>query len=403
MKKKFFILCIYLMNIGLLESQNNSSSQYIIDIDNATNLGRIPISHFFKSLKIIPLETTEDCLIGRIDEMQTCGDRLFICDNNIANAIFVYNREGKFLKKIANRGGGPEEYNQIESFCIDSLNNSILLLDNSKHKIIEYNFITGEYIQSISLKGDITPCHIFKINNTLYGDLYYYNTNIPANNCYLLQKIDLKTGNIIEKYFPVYQYNRGWTNRNFIESYAFYPIYSNHCLFVQSFMDTVMLINPEGVSPYFTIKSKNFVTNNIINNFIESKSPQENIPFYMLENKSIYKISEIIESKSQIWFSYMQGFGLTKAYYNALENKTYTYTQFNDLLLDKDRGITYIQPNYLIAEKEGFFYQVTSDNIPVIKHFAQQGFLNPKIGNIEYLKNIDDEDSNPILFYYEFK
>lgn len=61
------------------------------------------------SIEIIPLETTEECLISKINRIEFYQDKIFVSDK--ANAkIFVFTSEGKYLKSIGTQGGGPGEY-----------------------------------------------------------------------------------------------------------------------------------------------------------------------------------------------------------------------------------------------------------------------------------------------------
>ena len=49
------------------------------------------------SIEIIPLETTEECLISKINRIEFYQDKIFVSDK--ANAkIFVFTSEGKYLK-----------------------------------------------------------------------------------------------------------------------------------------------------------------------------------------------------------------------------------------------------------------------------------------------------------------
>ena len=54
--------------------------------------------NLFSSVKLLPLETKEECLIGRMDRLVIC-DSLFII-NDTRQRILVFDREGAFLRQI---------------------------------------------------------------------------------------------------------------------------------------------------------------------------------------------------------------------------------------------------------------------------------------------------------------
>ena len=96
--------------------------------------------NLFSSVKLLPLETKEECLIGRMDRLVIC-DSLFII-NDTRQRILVFDREGAFLRQIGKRGGGPGEYLEVRDFFINN-KNELEVLDFKK--ILRYS-LTGEFI-----------------------------------------------------------------------------------------------------------------------------------------------------------------------------------------------------------------------------------------------------------------
>ena len=80
--------------------------------------GSTDATQLFRNIRLVPLETTPECLIGSIDRMQVYEERIFIQDG-MSNALLTFDLNGKFLSKIGAVGHGPGEYVQIDYFHID--------------------------------------------------------------------------------------------------------------------------------------------------------------------------------------------------------------------------------------------------------------------------------------------
>lgn len=81
------------------------------------NLGQSDDTDFLEkevaNLRAIPLETTDDCLIGQITNLFIVGDTLVVVDGDKSKQIFLFDTTGKFLSKISHFGEGPGEYGSI--------------------------------------------------------------------------------------------------------------------------------------------------------------------------------------------------------------------------------------------------------------------------------------------------
>ena len=58
-------------------------------------------------VKYIPLELTDNSLIGKIDKMLFRNNYFYILDKSANIGVFVFNENGKFIK-VLNRTGVPE-------------------------------------------------------------------------------------------------------------------------------------------------------------------------------------------------------------------------------------------------------------------------------------------------------
>jgi hypothetical protein len=76
----------------------------------------------------IKLETNETCFIDRtVTQVESAMGNLFILTGG-ERKLFVFDRSGKFVALIGNRGGGPGEYLVPTSFSIDCRRNFLSCL-----------------------------------------------------------------------------------------------------------------------------------------------------------------------------------------------------------------------------------------------------------------------------------
>lgn len=115
----------------------------------------INLSQLFDSYEFILLKNNSPknkSLFGSVTKMAAYKNRLIIFDEEISNGIFVFDTTGNFIFST-NKGGGPKEVREIEDFCIDDDDNSLLVLDNGNKAIKSFSLANGEFLQSVPLEN----------------------------------------------------------------------------------------------------------------------------------------------------------------------------------------------------------------------------------------------------------
>lgn len=107
---------IYFLCVAILPS---FSQQKIDILGNAGKEQEIKLSEVAKSVRVIPLETTEECLLGTDLKIYYGEEYIFVCDQRKPGAFYRFSKDGKFLNKIGCSGEGPEEYIRSLSFSVD--------------------------------------------------------------------------------------------------------------------------------------------------------------------------------------------------------------------------------------------------------------------------------------------
>ncbi|MDE6223501.1 MAG: 6-bladed beta-propeller [Muribaculaceae bacterium] len=128
------------------------------------------------SLRAIPLETNDDCLIGHISDLFIVGDSIVVVDGENAKQIYLYNIDGKFLRKIGRYGTGPEEYCSLSS--VSATPECISLYDDILGKYMCYDY-SGNVVSSVTLEQTLLSEIIVQDNSTLVATLPSYHESSP--------------------------------------------------------------------------------------------------------------------------------------------------------------------------------------------------------------------------------
>lgn len=110
----------------------------------------IRYSQFVDSLEYIPLETTDECLIGKIKDVYIGRERVFVLDGK-TQTVWMFDRKGYYLNKLSRRGKGPGEYTNMQQFEVDEKNRQLILLDIWTNKLLFYDW-EGRFLKDIRLE-----------------------------------------------------------------------------------------------------------------------------------------------------------------------------------------------------------------------------------------------------------
>lgn len=139
------------------------------------------INNLITDCKIIPLETTDKCLIGEITKL--CSDKnLFVVFDKRNQSVFRFSSKGHFLGNIGGKGRGPKEFTELCDVSLDKKRKEICLLDLGGRKIMYYNY-SGVFLREESM---------------------YYYTQIEFSE----DKMILNTGIAQNEMAPVLDYSR---------------------------------------------------------------------------------------------------------------------------------------------------------------------------------------------------
>lgn len=75
-------------------------------------------------IDIIPLETADECLFRKISNLYVSENYIFL---NALNAVFQFDRSGKYIQSISRLGQGPDEFNYCQGLGVDESSQLIYL------------------------------------------------------------------------------------------------------------------------------------------------------------------------------------------------------------------------------------------------------------------------------------
>lgn len=149
MRTVFFTYSIFflLFVVGCKKDENNAA-KYQIEV-NERNETEKSLNDFIQDVQYIKLETTEESLLGYVTKLTITDDRIYVLDQFVSKALFVFDKAGRFIYKIDRKGNGPGEYAIITDFCLDEKEKNIRLLANGR-KVINFDY-DGKFINEQTL------------------------------------------------------------------------------------------------------------------------------------------------------------------------------------------------------------------------------------------------------------
>ena len=148
MKTLIFIETILLLVMTSCGSDNASTDGFItVDVTKSSYSPKKElVLQDFMDVEYIPLETNDEFI--NQGYVQAVGEKYIIVTNYRKDGdIFVYNRNGKAIRKINHKGQGGKEYISFRTITLDEENNELFVNDHYAKKIVVYD-LEGNFKRS---------------------------------------------------------------------------------------------------------------------------------------------------------------------------------------------------------------------------------------------------------------
>lgn len=150
MKNTYIIISFFLfLSSCTTEKKRKDSSNCIIINASIDSKDKLPLNKYTVDAKLIPLETSKECLIGTLQSIIYKNGRFYIKSRE-DNKILVFDMDGGYVRKLDAVGRGPGEYLRISDFMVDSENN-IYILDMFGIKKYNNQF---QFVEDYKIKKD---------------------------------------------------------------------------------------------------------------------------------------------------------------------------------------------------------------------------------------------------------
>ncbi|MCK5820310.1 MAG: 6-bladed beta-propeller [Bacteroidales bacterium] len=185
------------ISLSCTQKQDQISGPIFIDLDELP-ARQIDISSYLNDIRVIPLETTPENMLGTFSLLDQDDSNIFYLSRE-DQAISHFSSKGKYINKFCHKGKGPGEYNRIKNMHLVPGSESILISDDRQKKMIQYNF-AGNFINEFTLPN--STGHFVVLNNNLIA-LYLSKmsgfTSVDTKHDLIFMDLG---GNIVAKQFP---------------------------------------------------------------------------------------------------------------------------------------------------------------------------------------------------------
>jgi hypothetical protein len=344
------------------------------------------LNNLVDSIWYAPLETTEECIIGEISKIIPILQNYVIFDRTKAKAVYIFNKEGRFLKKIGKPGKGPGEYLEITDVVVNE-NNHVVLYDRKKGLLMTYDaegLLLKETRVNASFRdfADLNGSYLFHI----YND---YNLHIPEINSSKLLACDSEC-NLLSTALP---YDRQADGK-----FGYFPQSGNlkkfgaSILFCSPLTDTIYSISdPNTIVPRYALDfgqcglSEDFKMKKAQETFVEELKKSDRAYFLgqMLETNNILYLSLTYNGKKSIFF------------YSKKESR---WKGGESVVDDHPGSLGFRAPlNY---QADTFISYVDAmDIVKTTEFYKTQTVASKKTDVLNFGKTVKGED-NPVLIFY---
>lgn len=377
MKKWYIILCIIFCSVGCQQGKQQSAVP-VFNLDPDSCMNELDISGILgDTVEVIKLETTDDCLIGQIDNIRFTDKYIFVSDLYTAQRLYMFDRYGKFICTIGNRGVGPGEYSVIGEFLVKG--DSLLIQDYYQNKYLVYDIVKRRFMNDIHYKthhsGAVT------LNDNLYFVSSYFKSPLGDYNCF---EFNLETGKT-SAYLP-------FVRSKTVEQSS---VALNHpCDYINEakafahyfFNDTIYEIDQSGIRPQCVIS---FLRNTGGNDYHSIKEEGKIVGLVHLQQSEKYMLGIYTLGNG---FRY---FLMDKDALNSMSGELLRIKKLDNKIM---LGEFFVQDGY-------FIFKETISSLKLWRtYFYKSKFLN--LSDKQKIQDVIDsskEEDNPIIFRYKLK
>ena len=174
--KKWFLIFVCLSLLFSCRNQENSGiNPAVIDIEyGMDHVTRLKTSDFGKKIRYVPLETTDNGLIGSNPIIKVLKDFIVVESQN--KCLLFHKEDGHFIAEIGRPGQGPEEF--TGNFSWTDEKEELLLLQRKPNQLLKFD-MKGNFVGNIRFSDPpgLASSYLFT-DSAIIG---YFAERKPAN------------------------------------------------------------------------------------------------------------------------------------------------------------------------------------------------------------------------------
>jgi hypothetical protein len=241
------------------------------------------------NIEVIPLETNDNCLLGRIWSLKTSENKFYIQTLDGNNPLYVFDQQGGFINQIGRQGRGPEEFVQLSGFLVDE-NITLFTTGKTLEYSLEGNFLNEQedwfYFNQSA-----------KIDNDLYA-LYYGIGTVMKNG-------DTPSGVVFADHdFKIKsEYTSRPEHRNRIGYHSnIFSQFRNTTYFMGNYENTICEIKPKQVIPKYLVDfGKYQINDDFLLSIMNERNP---INYVRLIEKNFATYINYYHTDKYLWVKY---------------------------------------------------------------------------------------------------
>jgi hypothetical protein len=386
--KLYLALILFAIISGCTDGNKQSTDKLIIvDVTKTDYPKKELILQDFMDVEYVVLETKDDFYNKGF--VEAIGEKFILVTNRNGDGdIYIYNKNGKALRKFNHKGQGPEEYISINSgISLDENNNEIFVNDFHRKRIVVYD-LYGNFKRSFKDKEGFGSEFYTEVLNYNEDNLICYDAYNEKTGVLLVSKQDGSITKEVEIPFNkkrileqiMQQADGTWTLVSPGRYKAIIP-YKDNWILVEHSSDTVYTLAPDNNLLPFLVRTPP----------IESMDSEIFLVLRFVSDRHIFM--EAI--KNTYDFNKYEGFPRHYLVYDRIERTVYNYTVYNgDYSVKKEMYMIAANPvNHKIAS----WYPLEAHQL--VESY-QKGELKGKLKEIAATLN---EESNPVIILIKHK
>ncbi len=339
------------------------------------------VSSYISEFEFVALQQTPKSIIGEINKIAVCDNKIYVVDRFVGNAVFVFDKKGQFLWRLGSLGHGEGQYSYPHDIIVDSVRHEVKVLDSENMRINVYSTKDGRFLYTKSLN--------FK--SSRFTETSKFTFFIGSNES-LIATVDNGNKNVA-RFFP----RKAGLARPSYES--FHAVNDSVLLFQINYVDTIYRIQDDLIFPYVSI---NYGKEGVPPGDIDKYGGRDPSKSYQ-EKRITYRY--YFETNGYIFFTFIQNKRLyANLYSKSLKTiKTFPYDAVKNDITFEDHF-----PVIQATTRQGDFVAVVNGNMMTsrITNALQSTKIDSSLlKKIVKLKSEQDPEKtiNPVLMFFKFK